>query len=269
MPFVLATMGWAIANFAVIAYVQDGWRNPTAQVLFLAATLVTASLAFGSMIRNGWDEAGRLSGFRRFLPETVANAVVIGGEGDLFEPHRRAITVVFCDLRGFTHFAAMASPEDISDVLNAYFGIVGKHLNELGATVGAIQGDGVMAYFGDPLPIDDPNDRAIAFATRLRQPMDELVQGWNARGFELGWGVGIARGHATLGVVGFDGRSDYTALGPVVNLAARLSDAAGPGETLVDQRTIAEAVHPPETTERSVVLKGYDAPVAVRVLSPI
>lgn len=264
--FAAALAALAIAAFAVVVYSQDGWVRPWVQVLFLAATLASTTFTFGALLRIGYSEAARLSGFRRFLPDPVANAVVTGGEGDLFEPHRRAITVVFSDLRGFTRFAASASPEDIQDVLNSYFALVGEHLDALGATVGAILGDGVMAYFGDPIPVPDPCDRAVRFADVVKAPMEQLVGRWASRGYHLSYGIGIAHGYATLGVVGLEGRHDYTALGPVVNLAARLSDAAGPGETLIDQRAMAEVQRRPDTEARLVTLKGFDEQQPVHVL---
>jgi class 3 adenylate cyclase len=155
----------------------------------------------------------------------------------------------------------------VNRTLEEYFAAVGAVLSELDATVGAIQGDGVMAYFGDPLPQEDSARRAVEFATRLRAPMKDLVDRWTACGFNLSYGIGIAHGYATLGVFGFDGRYDYTALGPVVNLAARLSDAAGPAETLIDQRTLAELEEqPPAHIGRSLKLKGFDDALQVHVL---
>lgn len=256
-----------IIGFGIVLLTQPGWPRPVLQVLAFALGLGPISYAFGQMLKRGTQEAERLSKFRRFLPATVAGVVATSGADDLFEPHRGLVTVVFCDLRGFTHFAATASPEDVRGTLDEYFSTVGTELAALGATIGAIHGDGIMAYFGDPLPQEDSADRAVAFAVRVRAPMADLVRRWTARGFELSYGIGIAHGYATLGVVGFDGRFDYTALGPVVNLAARLSDAAGPAETLIDQRTLAEVAQPPATVDRLITVKGYDEPVHVHLLT--
>jgi class 3 adenylate cyclase len=262
-----AIVGMVIVGFGIVIGTQSGWPRPALQLPAFALGVGSISYAFGVMLRRGAQEAERYSQFRRFLPETVAGIVVTSGRDDLFEPHRALVTVVFCDLRGFTHFAATASPEEVSDALEAYFSVVGTELSGLGATVGAIHGDGIMAYFGDPLPQKDSAQRALAFVHQIRRPMADLIGAWTARGFELSYGIGIAHGYATLGVVGFDGRFDYTALGPVVNLAARLSDAAGRAETLVDQRTIAELANPSSFRERTIAVKGYDEPVRVHVLS--
>jgi class 3 adenylate cyclase len=261
---VLATV---IIGFSIVTLTQPGWPRPALQSLAFALGLGSIGYAFGQLLKRGTQEAQRLSKFRRFLPETVAGVVATSEADDLFEPHRSLITVVFCDLRGFTHFAATASPEDVRATLDEYFAVVGTELSGLGATVGAIHGDGIMAYFGDPLPQADSADRAVAFAVQVRGPMADLVGRWTSRGFQLSYGIGIAHGYATLGVVGFDGRFDYTALGPVVNLAARLSDAARPAETLIDKRTLAEVAQPPATVDRIITVKGFDEPMHVHVMA--
>jgi class 3 adenylate cyclase len=205
-----------------------------------------------------------LGELRRFLAPQVADAVLAGGgqaASEALKPHRRRIAVVFCDLRGFTNFTNTAEPDDVLDVLDAFYRVVGKALNEYGATVGPFQGDGIMAYFNDPVPCDDPATTAVTMMVELRAPLDELCDGWAARGFELGYGCGIAYGYATLGVVGFEGRSDYTPLGNVVNIAARLTDEAGWGEILIDGRAHHALDHPPPSTECLLTLRGFERPV--------
>jgi class 3 adenylate cyclase len=205
-----------------------------------------------------------LGELRRFLAPQVADAVLAGGgqaASAALKPHRRRIAVVFCDLRGFTEFTNSAEPDDVLDVLDGFYRVVGKALNQYGATVGPFQGDGIMAYFNDPVPCDDPATTAVTMMVELREPLDELCATWTARGFRLGYGCGIAYGYATLGVVGFEGRSDYTPLGNVVNIAARLSDDAQWGEIVIDGRTHHALDDPPDATECLLSFRGFERPV--------
>lgn len=182
------------------------------------------------------QQVGEIEGLgrlRRFVPSQVADAALTGS----LQPHRRQISVVFCDLRGFSAFSNTSEPEEILEVLEAYYAVVGVGLREFGATPGPFQGDGIVAYFNDPEPCDDPAGRAVAMAVSLQEPLDELCLRWARRGFDLGHAMGIAYGYATLGTVGFEGRTDYTPLGAVVNMALRLRDEADWGEILIDGRT--------------------------------
>ncbi len=190
-----------------------------------------------------------------------AEAILSSGPG-LLEPHRRQIAVLFCDLRGFTRFSSTSEPEEVVEVLDDYFHTVGEVIVELGATVGSFTGDGIMAYFNDPVPCTDPAGKAVELATRLEEPLDRLVTVWRRRGFQLSYGIGVSYGYATLGVIGFQGRNDYTALGSVVNLAARLSDHAGPGEILIDQRTHDAVCDSIISQPVLATLKGFDEDVA-------
>lgn len=177
----------------------------------------------------------RLSELERFLPTAVVDAV-LSGDRDLLEPHRGEIAVLFCDLRGFTAFASNTQPEEVHELLDGYFGLLGEHAQRHGATVGAFTGDGIMAFFNDPLPVEDPAHKALHFALGLQAPVRELLARWRRVGHDLGFGVGIAYGYANIGMIGFAGRRDYTALGPVVNLAARLCSEAPPDGILLDRR---------------------------------
>jgi class 3 adenylate cyclase len=206
------------------------------------------------------DELGRLSGLRRFLSAPVADAV-LSGDVSVLEPHRRQIAVLFCDLRGFTSFAAGSEPEDVVDVLDDYYRAVGDVLRRYEATVGTFAGDGVMAYLGDPVPCEDAATKAVAMAVDLREPLRRLTGSWTRLGHQVGYGIGLAYGYATLGMIGFEGRNDYTALGPVVNLAARLCDGAADGEILVDGRTYDAVRGHVEAELVSVTVKGLTDPV--------
>ncbi|MBV8296166.1 MAG: adenylate/guanylate cyclase domain-containing protein [Acidimicrobiia bacterium] len=166
------------------------------------------------------------------------------------------------DLRGFTTFTGGAEAEEVVEALDAYYKVVGDVLRRHNATVGTFAGDGIMAYLNDPVPCDDPAGTAVQMAIELRGPMAAFIDTWRRRGYDLGYGVGIAYGYATLGTIGFEGRNDYTALGSVVNLAARLCGEAASGQVLVDGRTADALGHRFETMSREVTLKGFASPVA-------
>jgi class 3 adenylate cyclase len=209
------------------------------------------------------QELSRLGRLRRFLSKTVADAVLSSGSEDLLQPHRQEIAVFFCDLRDFTAFAASARPEEVDRVLSDYFDLLGDSVGRYQATVGAFTGDGLMAFFNDPLPCSDPALRAVAMALELQVAMRTLLRCWEQQGYRLGFGVGIALGNANIGMIGFESRRDYTALGPVVNLASRLCTEAQSGETLIDQRARDAGDGVLDVDERRwLKLKGYEDRVA-------
>jgi class 3 adenylate cyclase/CheY-like chemotaxis protein len=178
------------------------------------------------------ERANRL---KRFLSPQVAN-LVLASAMEALESHRRDITVVFCDLRGFTAFAEIAEPEEVMTVLREYHAALGALIHEFEGTLERFVGDGVMVLFNDPIPCTDPSLRAVRMAAAMRARLAELAVRWRASGHSLGFGVGIAHGYATLGTIGFEGRSDYSAIGTVVNLAARLCAEADDGQILVDTK---------------------------------
>jgi class 3 adenylate cyclase len=257
----LALIGVAVALLFVL---QDGYIVPFAQWGYLLGTLTTIGVIIGGLLNRGVEESTRLQELRRFLAPQVADAVLTSGStGSLLAPHRRQIAVFFCDLRGFTSFSTTAEPEEVVEVLDDYYAALGELLRAADATIGNFAGDGVMAYFNDPVPCEDPAWRAVQVALALRSPMAELSAGWERRGFHLGYGIGVAYGYATLGAIGFEGRNDYTALGSVVNLAARLSDEAADGEILVDHRTFNAVEERVEAVPKTVRIKGFADPVPV------
>jgi adenylate cyclase len=205
------------------------------------------------------DRMGRL---RRFLPPQIAELVLDSGDESFLQSHRREITVVFCDLRGFTAFAETVEPEDVMLVLGEYHAAVGELVHGFAGTIERFTGDGLMVFFNDPVPCPDPSDRAVRLAVAMRDAVARLATGWSRRGHDLGFGVGIAQGHATLGRIGFEGRFDYAAIGSVTNLAARLCAEAAAGQILVSPRVYA-------VTEEIVVadcvgelaLRGFSRPV--------
>ena len=154
----------------------------------------------------------------------------------MLDSHRRDVTVVFCDLRGFTAFAETAEPEEVMAVLREYHARLGALIYKHEGTLERFLGDGLMVLFNDPLRCPDPPVRAVKMAIEMRDGVAELAAGWRKHGHELGFGMGIAHGYATLGRIGFEGRFDYSAIGTVVNLAARLCSQAQAGQILVDPK---------------------------------
>jgi PAS domain S-box-containing protein len=186
------------------------------------------------------EEIERMGRLRRFLTPQVADAILAAGAESVLESHRSEITAVFCDLRGFTHFAEVNEPEDVMRVLREYHGAMGEIIFEYGATLEHFEGDGMMLFFNDPIPVADHSSRAVRMAIAMRDRAAELTQAWRRRGYDLGFGVGVARGYATLGRIGFEGRFDYGAVGSVVNMASRLGNAAAAGQILISLRAFAE-----------------------------
>jgi adenylate cyclase len=219
-------------------------------------------------VREQVAELERLSQLKRFFAPAVAEAIVSSGEQSILTPHRREICYVFVDLRGFTAFTDAAEPEEVQNVLGDYHAAMGRLIVEHEGTLDRFAGDGILVFFNDPFPLPEPGKRAATMALAMRARFDELRTQWQKTGYDLDLGMGIARGYATLGAFGYEGRFDYTAVGRVVNLAARLCGEAKPGQILIDQRTRAalgdafrsEVLGP-------VVLKGFAQPVPVFALS--
>ena len=179
------------------------------------------------------ERAGRL---KRFLSPQLAELIVSSGDELFLESHRQEITVVFCDLRGYAAFSGTAEPEEVMGVLRDYHAALGELIFRYEGTLERFTGDGLMVFFNDPLPCPDPAARAVRMAVAMREQVRELTSTWRRRGHQLDFGVGIALGYATLGKIGFEGRFDYAAIGPVTNLASRLCDEARGGQILVSQR---------------------------------
>jgi class 3 adenylate cyclase len=209
------------------------------------------------------DELGRVGRLKRFLAPQLAELIVSQGDEKILESHRREIVVVFCDLRGYTAFTETAEPEEVLDFLRDYHGALGPLVSLFEGTLDQFSGDGIMVFFNDPVPIPDPAERAVKMAMAMRQAAGELITRWHSRGCELGFGVGIAWGYATLGQIGFADRSGYTAIGTVCNLAARLCGEAKDSQILVTGR-VAAAVGQISALEEvgNLSLKGLSRPVA-------
>jgi class 3 adenylate cyclase len=206
----------------------------------------------------------RLGKLKRFFSPQLAEAIVSGGAEDPLKSHRRDITVVFLDLRGFTAFAETAEPEEVMGVLREYHAEMGKLILAWEGTLERFTGDGMMIFFNDPVQVPDPAERAVRMAAAMRERVAELAVGWKKTGFDLDFGIGIAHGYATLGAIGFEGRVDYGAIGTVTNLAARLCAEAKPGQVLLAQRvlTAVEGLVEAEAVGE-ISLKGISRPMKV------
>ena len=205
------------------------------------------------------DRTARL---KRFLPPQLAELIVNSGDEKILESHRRDIAVLFCDLRGFTAFAETAEPEEVMGLLREYHEAMGPLIHAHGGTLDSFAGDGIMVFFNDPLPCPNGPERAVRLAVDMRQAFGPLATLWRKRGHEVGFGVGIASGYATLGRVGYEGRFDYTAIGTVTNLAARLCGQAKNGQILITTK-VAAAVDEVAELESvgEVELKGLSRPL--------
>ncbi len=210
------------------------------------------------------ERSERISRLKRFLAPQVAELVDRAGDDSVLDGRRVEVVVVFCDLRGFTAFAARAEPETIIGVLGEYYDTLGRVVSAHGATLTNFSGDGMMVLVNAPVPCPDPALRAVNMASDMQSSVQRLLVKWRALGHRLGFGVGLAMGPATVGRIGSEGRLDYTAIGNVVNLASRLCSSAKESEILID-RVAAQAVSSrvPLVELDARVLKGFDQHVPV------
>lgn len=208
-------------------------------------------------------EIERMKRLKRYLSPQIADTLIESNDESLFKTHRREITVVFLDLRGFTAFSDSAEPEEVMDLLRTYHAAMGKLVFKFEGTLERFAGDGIMIFFNDPIPCEDHTERAIRMAVEMRSRSKELRIGWVKNGYDLDLGIGLAASYATLGNIGFEGRMDYGAVGNVTNLAARLCDEAKGGQILTNQRTLSKVEDLVEFEAREELhLKGFSRGVA-------
>jgi class 3 adenylate cyclase len=209
-------------------------------------------------------ELERVGRLKRFLAPQLAQAIISTGDEKILENHRREVAAFFCDLRGFTSFSETAEPEDIMALLAEYHGAVGPLIRKYEGTLDRFTGDGMLVFFNDPLPCPDPAERAAKLAIEMRDAVDKLIPVWAKRGHTLGFGIGMAQGYATLGRIGFEDRFDYTAIGAVINLAARLCADAKDGQILTTGRlalAIEASVEMEDLGEHT--MRGMSKPIVV------
>lgn len=254
-PFDQAELLARVKSLVRIKRYQDTIRRQTAELEAWNHQLedrVTAQVG----------ELERATRLRRFLPPQMAELILDSGDESFLESHRREVVVVFCDLRRFTAFAESSEPEELMRVLNEYHAAVGDLVFRFEGTLERFTGDGLMVVFNDPILCDDPGLRAIRMAIAMRSRVRDLAEGWLRQGHDLGFGIGIAQGYATLGRIGFEGRYDYSAIGSVVNLSARLCAAAESWQILVTQRVLTDAGDLVVTTPvGELELHGFTRPV--------
>jgi class 3 adenylate cyclase/CheY-like chemotaxis protein len=256
-PFDQAELLARVASLSRIKHYQDTIRDQAEQ-------LRRWNLELEDRVHDQVRELERLGRLRRFLSPQLADVIVASGDESVLASHRREIVVVFCDLRNFTPFAETSEPEEVMEVLGEYHSILGGLIHEYDGTLERFTGDGVMVFFNDPMPCDDPAGRAVRMCLDVRDRVREQSLTWTRRGHDLTLGIGVAQGYATLGRIGFEGRFDYAAIGSVTNLAARLCSEADGWQILVSPRVMA-------ATEDTVVAqcigdlrpKGFSRPVRV------
>ena len=238
-------------------------RERTEQVEAQAQELVKLNQQLEQRVTDQVDEIERMSRLRRFLPPQVADLIVASGSEKQLESHRREITALFCDLRGFTGFTESADAEDVMALLRDYHAAIGEIIIKYNGTLERYAGDGVMVVFNDPVPVENPALQAVLMALEVRDAIGALTETWRRLGHEIGFGIGIAHGFATLGTIGFEGRFDYAAIGTVSNVASRLCDEAKPGQILISPRVLMKvenAVNVEPVGE--FALKGIRRPLA-------
>lgn len=260
---------WRILFLAYLCIISAIFLNQTFALkgLYLtvrsqAAELNDLNQSLEQRVADQVADIDRLSRLKRFLSPQVVELVTETGDESFLSSHRRYISVLFCDLRGFTAFSGQIEPEEAMNVLQSYHEEMGKLVSKYNGTIDHRAGDGLMLIFNDPLPCEDPVMRAVRLAMDMRDCADGLVSAWKKKGYDLGFGIGIASGYATLGIVGYEGRFDYTANGNAVNLASRLCDEARHGEIVISQSVHAEIADRIEATKNpDMELKGIEKAV--------
>jgi len=227
-----------------------------------AADLANWNQTLEQRVAEQVSEIERIGRLKRFLPPQIAKLVASSHDERMLESHRRAVTVLFCDLRGFTAFSETSEPEEVMLVLREYHTTLGVLVDKFEGTVERFVGDGLLVIFNDPLPCPDPSLRAVRMAVEMRDAVAKLAVKWNRSGHEIGFGIGIAHGYATLGTVGYEGQFQYSVTGKVANLASRLCDHANNGQILIDVNVFnaVETRADAEFTEE-LSLKGFSRPV--------
>jgi adenylate cyclase len=270
-PLDQAALVARVRSMLRIKALHDEVQNQATQLAEQAEELARWNRLLEARVAEQVTEIERMSRLKRFLAPQVADVIAASGDFDtLLKSHRCEVTVLFCDLRGFTAFTEAAEPEQVMTVLHEFHHALGGLIHFYEGTLERFAGDGLLTLFNDPLPCADHTERAVRLAVDMRTSLEDLAQVWRERGHDLGFGIGIALGDATLGKIGFDRRFDYAAIGSVTNLASRLCDEAKSGQILVDERVIVVAKAFFETRPlMPLTLKGFKRPIdAFEILAP-
>jgi class 3 adenylate cyclase len=249
---------------AALRKAQCGLEKAHDRLRMQAAELASWNRTLEDRVAAQLGEIERVARLKRFFAPALAELIVSSGNERILESHRRDIAVLFCDLRGFTAFAEVAEPEEVMELLRDYHGALVPRVVAFAGTLDRFGGDGLMFFFNEPRPAPDPAARAVRLAIAMREAVAALAAAWRRRGHRIGFGIGIAQGFATLGQIGFAGRLDYSAIGTVINTAARLCEAAADGQILVTSR-IAAAVAATATMAEvgPLAIRGLSRPIAV------
>lgn len=250
-------LGYTLLLVGAFANQNAILRKLNEQVQSQAEELAEWNRTLETRVADQVAELDKVGQLKRFLSPVVANLVVTEGETSMLESHRRYVAALFCDLRGFTAFSERTEPEEVMDVLQQYHRKLGTLVSEYDGTIDHRAGDGLMVFFNDPLPCEEPVFRATKLAFAMHETVSDLAKNWAKSGHDLGFGIGIAAGYATLGIVGDESRIDYTAIGNVINLASRLCDEAKDGDILVNKRAFLDVEGRVEAQEvTGIQLKG-------------
>lgn len=247
-----------------IKALNDKIQEQANQLEAQAAQLAQWNRTLEQRVKEQFAELERVGRLKRFFAPQLAEMIVSGGAEDPLKPHRREVTVVFMDLRGFTAFAETADPEEVMGVLRKFHETMGALIQTYEGTLERFTGDGMMIFFNDPVPAPNAAEQAVRMALSMQEQFAKLMTMWRKRGYDLALGIGIAQGYATLGAIGFEGRLDYGAIGKVTNLAARLCSEAEGSQVLISQRVWAEVEHVVKAEPAGQrQLKGFHSPMPV------
>ena len=262
-PFEQAALVARVRSLLRIKDLHDTVQSQAAQLREQTEQLSSWNRTLEERVATQIAEIERIGRLQRFLAPQVAQMIASSDARDsLLASHRREVTVVFCDLRGFTAFTEATEPEEVMAVLREYHEALGDLIFRYEGTLERFLGDGIMIVFNDPIPCEDHTERAVRLALAMREQVEELAKQWARKGHTLGFGIGIASGYATLGQVGFEHRREYTAIGSVINLASRLCDEAKPGQIVISQRVfgaVEQWVGASHVGQLS--LKGFNRPI--------
>jgi class 3 adenylate cyclase len=262
-PFEHAALVARVRSLLRIKELHDTVQSQAGQLKEQTEQLASWNQTLEARVAEQLAQIERIGRLQRFLAPQVAQMIASSDAPDsLLASHRREVTVLFCDLRGFTAFTEASEPEEVMGVLREYHENLGELIFQYEGTLERFLGDGIMIVFNDPIPCDDHTERAVRLALDMRARVAKLAEQWARKGHELGFGIGIASGYATLGQVGFEHRREYTAIGSAINLASRLCDEAKAGQIVISQRAFS-AVEPWVTASHigQLNLKGFNRPI--------